>query len=112
MNIQKIAAVVPRSLWRFMFTFFSLPVLLRMVRAAGKTIQGLHKRLQPSRISSSHSCLANSVLAVFHLQKKGIENRLAIGVKKENGKLLAHAWVEKDKESFDEREGFKKLGTF
>lgn len=39
-------------------------------------------------------CLARSIALWFLLKRKGIETDLRFGMKKENGKLLAHAWVE------------------
>lgn len=39
-------------------------------------------------------CLARSIALWFLLKRMGIETDLRFGMKKENGKLLAHSWVE------------------
>jgi len=59
----------------------------------------------------SYSCLESSLAEIGMRSRKNQTALLAIGVKKEKGRFLAHAWVEADGESFDEREGFKKIGT-
>lgn len=108
MTIRLSAHSFLRLIWRLALKAISLPLLLRVIRSGNASTDAAVKRA-PS--DGSHSCLANSVLSVHQLEKAGVKNRLAIGVKKENGKLLAHAWVEKDGEDFDGQKGFKKLGT-
>ncbi len=108
MTIRLSARGFLRLIWRLTLNAISLPALLRFIRSGSASTDTIAGRV-PS--DGSHSCLANSILNVHQLEKNGVTNRLAIGVKKENGNLLAHAWVEKDGEDFDEQEGFKKLGT-
>src|SRR6266702_1727190 len=42
------------------------------------------------------SCLAKSLTLWWLLGRQGITSRLRIGIRKENGKFEAHAWVERD----------------
>lgn len=39
-------------------------------------------------------CLARCLTLWFFLKRQGIETELKFGMKKENGKLLAHSWIE------------------
>lgn len=39
-------------------------------------------------------CLARSLALWFLLKRKGIETNLKFGMKKKEGKFLAHAWIE------------------
>jgi hypothetical protein len=40
------------------------------------------------------ACLARSVVLCFLLERRGVPARLRIGVRKQDGQLQAHAWVE------------------
>jgi hypothetical protein len=42
------------------------------------------------------SCLAKSLTLWWLLGRQGIASQLRIGIRKENGKFEAHAWVERD----------------
>jgi transglutaminase superfamily protein len=42
------------------------------------------------------SCLAKSLTLWWLLGRQGITSRLRIGIRKENGQLEAHAWVERE----------------
>jgi hypothetical protein len=42
------------------------------------------------------SCLAKSLTLWWLLARQGIPSRLRIGIRKEQGKFEAHAWVERD----------------
>lgn len=42
------------------------------------------------------SCLAKSLTLWWLLGRQGIRSRLRIGIRKENNKLEAHAWVERE----------------
>jgi hypothetical protein len=42
------------------------------------------------------TCLHRSLLIWWLLRREGIETALRIGVRREDGELLAHAWVEHD----------------
>jgi hypothetical protein len=50
------------------------------------------------------SCLAKSLTLWWLLARQGITSRLRIGIRKENGKLEAHAWVEREGAALDEPE--------
>src|SRR5438552_18993690 len=50
------------------------------------------------------SCLAKSLTLWWLLGRQGITSRLRIGIRKENGKLRAHAWVEREGTALDEPE--------
>ena len=50
------------------------------------------------------SCLAKSLTLWWLLGRQGITSRLRIGVRKENGKLEAHAWVEREGAALNEPE--------
>jgi len=41
-----------------------------------------------------HTCLEESLCLWYLLRKQGVTSQLRIGVRKENGKFEAHAWVE------------------
>jgi hypothetical protein len=42
------------------------------------------------------TCLALSLTLWWLLERQGIESHLRVGIRKENGKFEAHAWVERD----------------
>jgi transglutaminase superfamily protein len=50
------------------------------------------------------SCLAKSLTLWWLLGRHGITSRLRIGIRKENGKLEAHAWVEREGSALNEPE--------
>jgi Transglutaminase-like superfamily len=50
------------------------------------------------------SCLARSLALWWLLGRQGITSRLRIGIRKENGKLEAHAWVEREGAALNEPE--------
>ena len=41
-------------------------------------------------------CLARSLALWWLLKRRGIDSQICMGVRKENGALMAHAWVELD----------------
>jgi hypothetical protein len=47
-----------------------------------------------NRFSILGECLARSLTIWFQLRRLGIDSDLKFGTKKENGQLLAHAWIE------------------
>jgi Transglutaminase-like superfamily len=51
------------------------------------------------------SCLAKSLTLWWLLARQGISSRLRIGIRKENGKFEAHAWVERDGAALNEPDG-------
>jgi len=48
------------------------------------------------------TCLEESLVLWYLLRKQGIKSRLRIGVRKINGKLEAHAWVEYNGEALNQ----------
>ena len=50
------------------------------------------------------SCLAKSLALWWLLGRQGISAQLRIGIRKENGKFEAHAWVERDGAALNEPE--------
>ena len=50
------------------------------------------------------SCLAKSLTLWWLLGRQGISSQLRIGIRKENGKLEAHAWVEREGVALNEPE--------
>ncbi len=50
------------------------------------------------------SCLAKSLTLWWLLGRQGITSRLRIGIRKENDKLQAHAWVEREGVALNEPE--------
>jgi hypothetical protein len=48
------------------------------------------------------SCLAKSLTLWWLLARQGISSHLRIGIRKENEKMEAHAWVERDGEALNE----------
>jgi hypothetical protein len=53
---------------------------------------------------SHPSCLAKSLTLWWLLERQGIESHLRIGIRKEEEKLEAHAWVERDGAALNEPE--------
>jgi hypothetical protein len=53
---------------------------------------------------SQPSCLAKSLTLWWLLGRQGIEAHLRIGIRKEEGKFEAHAWVERDGAALNEPE--------
>lgn len=98
---------IVRSLWRLAIQFFGLPRFISLIRFACPRVTTRFSL----PFTENHSCLTNSLLRLYGLQKQGQDAHLALGVKKEDGKLLAHAWIEKEGENSDGQDGFKKLGT-
>lgn len=107
-TLQELLHRFIRRVWRRTVQFLSLPNLLSVIRFTGARRKDTQA---PLPFSKNHACLTNSLMDIYQLQKHGKDARLAIGVKKEEGKLSAHAWVEKEGENFDEQNGFKKIGT-
>lgn len=52
------------------------------------------------------SCLAKSLTLWWLLARQGITSRLRVGIRKENGKLQAHAWVEHEGMTLNEPEEY------
>jgi hypothetical protein len=50
------------------------------------------------------SCLAKSMALWWLLGRQGISSELRIGIRKENEKFQAHAWVERDETALNEPE--------
>jgi len=50
------------------------------------------------------TCLALSLTLRWLLERQGIESHLRVGIRKENGKFEAHAWVERDGVALNEPE--------
>jgi hypothetical protein len=72
-----------------------------------KHIPGQPKRLEsPPRVIAQivngtarivrAKCLARSLVLWWLLKRRGIDSQIRMGIRKENGALLAHAWVELD----------------
>ena len=45
------------------------------------------------------TCLTQALAAKYHLERFGLKTQLHFGVVKENGRLLAHAWLRSDDET-------------
>jgi hypothetical protein len=50
------------------------------------------------------TCLALSMTLWWLLERQGIESHLRVGIRKEDGKFEAHAWVERDGAALNEPE--------
>jgi len=48
------------------------------------------------------SCLEESLVLWYLLGRQGITSQLRIGIRKEDGKFGAHAWVERNKEALNQ----------
>ena len=100
--------------WRLFQAFLGLPLAAAGVRLLGlKRVLGLLARL-PARdasdsraararyllgVAATHgpyrgNCLSQSLTLLWLLRSQGLTGELRIGVRKEAGRLLAHAWVE------------------
>jgi hypothetical protein len=51
---------------------------------------------------ATYTCLEESLTLWYLLRKQGIATSLRIGVRKENGKFEAHAWVEYGGKALDQ----------
>jgi hypothetical protein len=58
-----------------------------------QVVTTIHKA---SRILGENSCLSQALAGQLLLIRHGYESKLHIGVLKENGKLYAHAWLERE----------------
>jgi hypothetical protein len=96
-----------KLLLRATLSWISLPRLLHWLRCR----RWIGCLLPSIRSDQNRSCLENSLLEILSLAKAGKKAQLAIGIKKNGGRLEAHAWVESSNEGADERDGFKKLGA-
>ena len=60
-------------------------------------------------------CLARALAAHAMLRRRGIASRLCLGVAREGGEILAHAWVETGDNRFvegTEADGYTRLAAF
>lgn len=84
------------------------PLLNRKPRRPERELNLIEKHtyylyLYRRKLPSLGKCLARSLTLWFLLQRAGIETELKFGVKKENDKLLAHAWIEYQGRRLEER---------
>jgi hypothetical protein len=130
--LQRYRALDPASQRTFRRAAILLPLVrwsLRL-RGYGQTFASLQKRVlsQPGRAENQpearekvhitcrmvhaalrysfaqYTCLEESLTLWYLLRKQGIAACLRIGVRKENGKFEAHAWVEYDGEALNQDE--------
>ena len=47
------------------------------------------------KIGINDNCLTRSLLLCYALRQSGIDERLSFGVKRRNGKLIGHCWMDK-----------------
>jgi hypothetical protein len=74
-------------------------------RASGRAAQTAHMVNLADRHGLVHpSCLAKSLTLWWLLRREGIPADLRIGIRKENEKFEAHAWVEHDGAALNEPE--------
>ena len=55
-----------------------------------------------TRIIARNSCLKRSLVLYHLLNRNGIPVRICIGIKKENGHLIGHSWIESKDGSIEE----------
>jgi hypothetical protein len=73
--------------------------------ASGRVAQTAHMVNLADRHGLVHpSCLAKSLTLWWLLRREGIPANLRIGIRKENEKFEAHAWVERDGAALNEPE--------
>ena len=96
--------MIRRFVFEEVLKWLPLPVVLQLLRKSARWLpRGL--KIEPK------NCLEESLMAVGRQARAGRTVTLAIGVKKENGRLLAHAWTEDPEEPANEKDGFQKIGT-
>jgi Transglutaminase-like superfamily len=130
-TLQRYRALDPESRRLFRRAAVLLPMIRASLRVRGynKTFSSLQARVNPAapaqsadsdaeqlrktsrmvRAAVHHSllhftCLEESLGLWYLLRKQGIAPQLRIGVRKENGKFEAHAWVEHGGEALNQPE--------
>ena len=69
-----------------------------------RRVDGLLGRLPPPW---RRTCLTRSAVLFHLLQRSGIPVELCVGVRRNNGELAAHAWLEREHVPYMEAEGVK-----
>jgi len=91
--------------WRgFRATQVSLQGLLSMTKSEKGSVTVPERTAQTAHLVNSadrhgllpSSCLAKSLTLWWLLERQGIASHVRIGIRKENEKFEAHAWVERD----------------
>lgn len=129
-KLRRFSALEPPAQKQFLYALAMLPVISLSLRWNGfrATQETLQKLLSPrseqdsavptnnvartahmvhaaDRYGLIHpSCLAKSLTLWWLLGRQGISSRVRIGIRKENGKLEAHAWVEREGIALNEPE--------
>ncbi len=81
-----------------------LPVALRLIRRDA--------RWWPRGLGfPPRNCVEESLLAIARAARRGGTMMLAFGVKKEAGRLVAHAWAESP-DTTETKVGFVRIGSF
>lgn len=122
-RLEKLLALTPSERWLLVWLMLLLPATGAALRLIGfKRTRDLLSRLAPSRnaqlsadcmaegeqaqriarlvaIAANHglyraTCLRQSLALWWLLRRRGIPAELHIGVRKQQGELQAHAWVE------------------
>lgn len=128
-KLRRFSALEPSARGLFLRAMFLLPLVSlslrwRGFRATQATLEGILSMANSERDSvpvseratlTAHlvnsadrhglvasSCLAKSLTLWWLLERQGIASHLRIGIRKENEKFEAHAWVERDGTALNE----------
>lgn len=96
--------IIRRHLFEIAVRWLPLPMYLQLLRRIAPWLPRWAK-IDPQ------NCLEESFIDVARAARAGKAAAFAIGVKKENGRLKAHVWVEDPDQAADQRDGFRKIGT-
>lgn len=96
--------IIRRHVFEIAVRWLPLPVLLQLLRRTARWLPHWAK-IEPQ------NCLEDSLLDITRAARAGKTAALAIGVKKEDGSLMAHAWAEDPDEAAGDKDGFHKIGT-
>jgi Transglutaminase-like superfamily len=132
-RLRRFSALEPRAQKAFLLAMLLLPLVTlslrwRGFRATQTTLQRVLSLVGPASARShfdedariiAHmvnaadrhglfrsSCLAKSLALWWLLERQGIASQLRIGIRKENEKFEAHAWIERDGLALNEAEEY------
>lgn len=96
--------MIPRLGLTLLLRWLPLSLALRLLRHGARWWpRGLGLR--------PRTCVEESILAIARAARRGERIMLAVGVKKERGRLVAHAWPESP-DSTETKTGFVRIGSF
>jgi len=117
-RVKLLQALSPSHLWAFALAWWLLPLAWHLLKRHALTnllirLQLRQRQARPSIVPANtlhtwglavnragrlspwpNTCLSRSLLLSWLLSGRGVAHQLRIGVRKQNGELFAHAWVD------------------